>query len=503
MLPESPDGGIGDFPGIPPGAAVTFRARSGMHVAVNAAEAPREQPPGGDDTIRLPRVGPPPPPPPPPPGRPAGGPPIARVAPPDQPTTGAHRSTTGSTSAYTPGAAGPTAVATPAYGSGGSAAYRPGSFAPGTAPGAPAAHRGPDPSAGRPRLWVVALVAAVAGALVAAAVSAVVLSGDDDDPIASRPPVMTPDGAMDVRAILEQVEESVVTIETSVTSQGGVFEGAGTGVVLSADGLIMTNAHVIAQSETITVRAFDGAEYQATLVGSEPANDLAVISVDGADDLVPAEMGSSESLLVGESVIAIGNALNLGGQPSVTTGIVSATGRNIEGPDGRLSDLIQTDAAINPGNSGGPLVDSTGAVVGINTAIIQDMQNIGFAISIDSARPIIEDLQEGNGEITPDTPRLGVTTVPLAAVDEAMLEQLDIQTDEGAFVRDVVPDSGADEAGLEPGDVIMEVDGEEITSNEQLGEIVRDHEPGDTIEITVERNGEAQTLTAEIGRQGD
>ena len=104
--------------------------------------------------------------------------------------------------------------------------------------------------------------------------------------------------------------------------------------------------------------------------------------------------------------------------------------------------------------------------------------------------------------VTPDTPRLGVTTVPLAAVDEAMLEQLDIQTDEGAFVRDVVPGSGADEAGLEPGDVIMEVDGEEITSNEQLGEIVRDHEPGDTIEITVERNGEEQTLTAEIGRQG-
>jgi serine protease Do len=345
-------------------------------------------------------------------------------------------------------------------------------------------------------------VAALAGALAAAAVSAVVLSGDDDGSVASGPPVMTPDGAMDVRAILEEVEESVVTIETSVNSQGGVFEGAGTGVVLSADGLIMTNAHVIAQSDGITVRAFDGAEYEATLVGSEPSTDLAVIRVEGADDMVPAELGSSEALLVGEPVIAIGNALNLGGQPSVTTGIVSATNRTIDGPDGQLSDLIQTDAAINPGNSGGPLVDSSGAVVGINTAIIEDSQNIGFSIAIDSAKPIIDEIQQGNGEITPDTPRLGVTTIPVDTVAEEVREQFDIQSETGAFVVDVVPDSGADEAGVEQGDVIVSVEGEEITSNEQLGDIVREREPGDTIEIVVEREGEEQTLTAEIGRQG-
>jgi putative serine protease PepD len=373
-------------------------------------------------------------------------------------------------------------------------------FEPSPVSGVSPAHGGRS-GGGRQRIWIVALVAAVAGALVAAAVSAVVLSGDDD-PVASRPPVMTADGAMDVRAILEQVQESVVTIETSVNSQGGVFEGAGTGVVLSADGLIMTNSHVIAQSDGITVRAFDGAEYEATLVGSEPSNDLAVIRVDGADDLVPAELGSSEALLVGEPVIAIGNALNLGGQPSVTTGIVSATNRTIDSPDGQLSDLIQTDAAINPGNSGGPLVDSSGAVVGINTAIIQDSQNIGFSIAIDSAKPIIEELQQGNGEITPDTPRLGVTTIPVDTVADEVREQFDIQSETGAFVVDVVPDSGADEAGVEQGDVIVSVDGEDITSNEQLGEIVRESEPGDTIEIVVERDGEEQTLTAEIGRQG-
>ncbi|HEX5945561.1 MAG TPA: trypsin-like peptidase domain-containing protein [Acidimicrobiales bacterium] len=346
-------------------------------------------------------------------------------------------------------------------------------------------------------------MAAVASALVAAVVSVAVVSGsDEDDPAASRPPVMTPDGAMDVRAILERVEESVVTIETSGSARGGVFEGAGTGVVLSADGLIMTNAHVIAQSDGITVRAFDGAEYEATLVGSEPANDLAVIKVDGADEMVPAELGSSEALLVGEPVIAIGNALNLGGQPSVTTGIVSATNRTIDGPDGQLADLIQTDAAINPGNSGGPLVDSSGAVVGINTAIIENSQNIGFSIAIDSAKPIIDEIQQGNGEITPDTPRLGVTTVPVDTIADEVREQLDIQAEEGAFVVDVVPDSGADEAGVAQGDVIVSVNGEDITSNEQLGDIVRDREPGDTIEIVVEREGEEQTLTAEIGRQG-
>jgi serine protease Do len=250
------------------------------------------------------------------------------------------------------------------------------------------------------------------------------------------------------------------------------------------------------------VRQFDGSEHEATLVGSEPTSDIAVIRVDGVDDLRPAELGESAALEVGEPVIAIGNALNLGGQPTVTTGIVSAVNRSIDSREGRLSDLIQTDAAINPGNSGGPLVDSSGAVIGMNTAILQDSQNIGFAIAIDAAKPILDRIRNGEGEITPDTPRLGVTTVPLDTVDDAVREQLDIRTDEGAFVVEVAPDSGAEAAGVQQGDVILSVDGEDITSNEQLGEIVRDHEPGDTIEIVVEREGEALTLRAEIGRQG-
>ena len=447
---------------------------------MNAAEAPREQSPGGDDTIRLPIVGPPPPPPPPASARRQAGPPLAPLAPLVEP---------GGASA----GAGSRAGAPPRL-----------DLTAGAGRGHVRGDLPPGDRGGRGRTWVVALASALVGALVAAAVSAAVLWSDDGGTrIVARPPVTSPDGAMDIQTILEQVEESVVTIETSVSAQGGVFEGGGTGVVLSADGLVMTNAHVISQSDGITVRTFDGAEYQAALVGSEPASDLAVIQIDGVDDLVPAELGSSEALLVGEPVIAIGNALNLGGQPSVTTGIVSAVNRTIDGPDGRLSDLIQTDAAINPGNSGGPLVDSSGAVVGINTAIIENSQNIGFSIAIDSAKPIIEEIQDGNGEVTPDTPRLGVTTVPLDTVADEVREQLEVTAEEGAFVVEVVPGSGADEAGLEQGDVIVSVDGEEIaTSNERLGEIVREHEPGDTIEIVVDRSGEELTLTAEIGRQG-
>jgi serine protease Do len=350
-------------------------------------------------------------------------------------------------------------------------------------------------------VWPVAAAAALVGALVAALVSVLIVA-NDDDPSEVRTALTTPEGSVDIQTILEDVAESVVTIETSVAAQGDVFDGAGSGVVLSADGLVMTNAHVIAGSNSITVRTFDGAEHSATLVGSEPSNDLAVIQVDGVDDLAPADLGVSESLLVGEPVIAIGNALNLGGEPTVTTGIVSAVNRSIDGPDGRLSDLIQTDAAINPGNSGGPLVDSTGAVIGINTAIIQNSQNIGFAIAIDSAKPIIEQIQEGGGEITPDTPRLGVSTVPINTLDEAVREQFEIEATDGVFVVDVVPGSGAEAAGIEQGDVIVEIDGEQITSNDQVGEIVQGHEPGDSIEIVIERGGEEQTVTAEIGREG-
>ncbi|HEY8526984.1 MAG TPA: trypsin-like peptidase domain-containing protein [Acidimicrobiales bacterium] len=330
--------------------------------------------------------------------------------------------------------------------------------------------------------------------------TALTLADDDEEPRAA---LTTPDGSMDVQAILQEVEESVVTIETSGLEHGALFEGAGTGVVLSEDGLVLTNAHVLEGSDGISVRMFDGSTHDASLVGSAVSNDLAVIRIEGVSGLQPATLGSSDSLDVGEPVIAIGNALNLGGQPTVTTGIVSALSRTITASDGTtLTDLIQTDAAINPGNSGGPLVDSSGEVVGINTAILENTQNIGFSIAIDSVRSIIEDLQSGNGEITPDTPLLGVSTISLDTVTESVIEQLDISADEGAFVVEVEPGSGADDAGLRQGDVILEVDGEPITSSEDLGEVVRSSEVGQELEITIERDGEQRTVTAELGRRG-
>jgi putative serine protease PepD len=349
---------------------------------------------------------------------------------------------------------------------------------------------------------------AVAGGLLVGGTTAVVMAVDGDEaPVVARPAIVTPEGVMDIQAILDKVQESVVTIETTGSGGSGVFEGAGTGIVLSEDGLVLTNAHVIGSSDEIDVRLFDGATHSASLVGSSPDEDLAVIQVDGVDDLVPAELGSSDALQVGEPVIAIGNALNLGGQPSVTQGIVSAKNRSIQGPgvggeNVDLDNLVQTDAAINPGNSGGPLVDVSGQVVGVNTAIISDSQNIGFAIAIDAVKSQIEDLQNGGGEITPDTAFLGVSTVDVSGVEDAVREQLGIRTEDGAFVADVTPDSGADDAGLRAGDVIVAIDGDEVETSTEVADTVREHEPGDEIEITIERDGKEQDLTATLGRRG-
>jgi S1-C subfamily serine protease len=299
----------------------------------------------------------------------------------------------------------------------------------------------------------------------------------------------------------------VVTIETSANTAGGVFEGAGTGIVLSKDGLVLTNAHVISGTNDIKVRLFDGTLHKGGLIGSTPDDDLAVIKVDGVGGLVPAELGSSDVLQVGEPVIAIGNALNLGGKPSVTQGIVSATDRSIDdaGPSGEpvsLDNLIQTDAAINPGNSGGPLVDASGQVVGINTAIIADSQNIGFAIAIDPVKDLIRDLRKGKGDITPDTAFLGVQTVDLDGVEEAVRTQLGIVADKGAFVAEVTPGSGAAKAGLKDGDVIVAFDGKAVTSSTQVANEVRRHDSGDKVRLRIERDGKQRTLTATLGRRG-
>ena len=353
-----------------------------------------------------------------------------------------------------------------------------------------------------------AVLGAVAGGLVAALVATGVTVALDDDSSTSidRPvltPVTTSDGALDIQGILAKVQPSVVSIQTSTETARGLFEGAGSGIVLTADGLVLTNAHVIGNLGDITVVLNDGSEHPATLVGSSPDNDLAVIQAEGVDDLVPAELGSSDDLRVGDEVIAIGNALNLGGEATVTRGIVSAKERDLQTEGVSLEGLIQTDAAINPGNSGGPLVNAAGQVVAVNTAIVADAQNLGFSIAIDRARPIIEDLQAGEGQITPDQAFLGVSTSDIGDLTDEVRTRFDVEVDEGAFVTEVVPGSAADNAGLQPGDVIVEIDGDEVSeSNDVRGHIV-DKEPGDTVDIVIVRDGEEQTIEATLGERGD
>lgn len=350
-----------------------------------------------------------------------------------------------------------------------------------------------------------ALIGGLVGAIVAGGVTAAAMTVRDDSPAAptastasipSRGSSAISGETLDIRALLEKVQPSVVSIHTG-TREG---EAAGSGVVLSADGLVLTNAHVIEGATLIEVDFADGQSVEARLIGSAPESDVALIKAEGIEgEVQPAELGSSDELLVGDEVVAIGNALNLGSEPSVTTGIVSQTGRSINAPDGSvLDDLIQTDAAINPGNSGGPLINAQGQVVGINTAILADAQNIGFALEIDSIRALIDDLQAGR-DAEKERAVLGVSTLDVARIDPAVASRFSITATSGAFVQSVNAGSGAEVAGLLPGDVIMEVDGRRIRGSNDVGQAVRSKDSGESVTMTIEREGREQTITATLG----
>ncbi|MEZ5145130.1 MAG: trypsin-like peptidase domain-containing protein [Acidimicrobiales bacterium] len=308
---------------------------------------------------------------------------------------------------------------------------------------------------------------------------------------------------LDIQSILAKAQSSVVAIRTGQASSRGVFGGAGTGVVISSDGDVLTNAHVVSGSTTMRVTLADGTEKGATLVGSLPDSDVALVRIDDPGELSAAELGSSEDVKVGDDVVAIGNALNLGGTPSVTEGIVSAKDRTIQAPNVTLQNLIQTDAAINPGNSGGPLLNAAGQVVAINTAIISDAQNIGFAIPIDGIKPLIDELKRGGGTITPDTAFLGVSTTSVADTNASTLERYQVTTKEGAFVQDVTEGSAAAESGIQPGDVIVKVGGQAVTSSADVGAAIRSMVPGDSLTVEYERNGQRTTVVVTLKSRRD
>ncbi len=351
------------------------------------------------------------------------------------------------------------------------------------------------------------LLSALVGAIVAGVATAAALWDRSDQSAATaaapepdRSTMTVPGDALSIHALLQKVRPSVVSVHTGV--RGG--EAAGSGVVLSADGIVLTNAHVVDGAQSIEIDLADGRTAEARLLGSVPAADVAVLQAENlTQPLTPAALGSSDSLQVGDAVVAIGNALNLGEAPSVTTGIVSALNRPVStagdaGNQNTVLDAIQTDAAINPGNSGGPLVNAQGEVVGVNTAILADAQNIGFALAIDDIRSIIDDIKAGR-QVQTVRPLLGVETVDVSAISADIRSRFGVTATAGAFVQTVNPGTGAAAAGLRQGDVITSIDGRRVRSATDVGAAVRSKEPGDTVRIGWERQGSAQEGDATLG----
>jgi putative serine protease PepD len=283
---------------------------------------------------------------------------------------------------------------------------------------------------------------------------------------------------LDLRGILAKAGPAVVSIRAS--GLGG--SGAGTGIVITPDGEVLTNAHVVRNADTVRVRLEGEAQSRAaTVVGSDGRNDLALLKIGDATGLPTAELGDSDTVKVGDDIVAIGNALGLQGEPTVTRGIVSATDRTLD----TLTGLLQHDATINPGNSGGPLVNQLGQVIGINTATAGPGTGIGFAIPIDHAKEVIERLRRG--ETAPPVGWLGVQTID---PDDGS---------RGALIVAVVDGQPADSAGLREGDLITAVDGKPVAGTGELGGLVRDHRPGERATIEVTRDGTARTFQVTFG----
>ena len=293
--------------------------------------------------------------------------------------------------------------------------------------------------------------------------------------------------------------EQVVYSQWSWYGQNQVESGAGSGVIISSDGYILTCAHVVDGASTITVTIGDK-DYTATLVGEDTTSDIAVIKID-ADGLTPATVGNSDSLKVGQSVMAVGNPLGeLGG--TVTGGMISALNRSvtIQGSSSvNTMSLIQMDASVSPGNSGGGLFNMNGELVGIVNAksSSSDAEGLGFAIPINDAIKVAQELLE-NGYVT-GRPYLGITY--LAVTDAQTASQLGVNA-YGVYVVEVVKGGPADKAGLQAGDRIVSVDGSEVATQSDLGTLMQNHKAGDTIEITVARGGQMQTVNVTLGEKG-
>jgi S1-C subfamily serine protease len=284
---------------------------------------------------------------------------------------------------------------------------------------------------------------------------------------------------------------------------GEVPRGLGTGFIYDGSGYIATNAHVVegAQRLRVILPPPDNRTFDAQLVGSDPGTDLAVVKIDGPR-LPTVSLGQSANLQIGEGVVAVGNALGLSGGPTVTAGVVSALGRDVEAagqspssPATTLYGLIQTDAAINRGNSGGPLVNAVGQVVGVNTAGAAEAQAIGFAIAIDPAKPILDQLQK-NGRVNRGYLGIGVVTVSpgVAAIVNSSQAK-------GVVVAQVIPNGPAAAAGIQQGDIIIQIGDTPVDDRGDLEyALATQYGPGQTVPMKVIRNGTERTVNVTIGQ---
>lgn len=302
-----------------------------------------------------------------------------------------------------------------------------------------------------------------------------------------------------VADVVAKVGPSVVSVLTQGKSASDYYgtqetAGAGTGIILSKDGFIMTNKHVVpAGTTSVTVVLKDGTEYEnVKVVGRDALNDVAFLKIDGVTDLTPAQIGDSDDVKIGQKVIAIGNALGEY-QNTVTSGIISGTGRTLtaktsDGETETLTNLFQTDAAINPGNSGGPLVTYDGKVIGINTAIVQDANGLGFAIPINETTGMIKSLLE-TGKLS--RAYLGVRYTNLTP---ALAKSLNLDRQFGAYIDSkgagaIMAGSPAEKAGLQKGDIIIKVNDQTIDADHSLSSQTGRLQPGDSLNLTVLRDG--------------
>ncbi|MDC0035216.1 trypsin-like peptidase domain-containing protein [Chloroflexi bacterium] len=284
------------------------------------------------------------------------------------------------------------------------------------------------------------------------------------------------------------VQISTDTVAISLYNRIVPQTGVGSGIIIDKVGNVLTNNHVVEGADLVTVTLNDGRSYPATLVGSDNITDLAVIKISAAK-LTPAKFGRSAELQVGEDVIAVGHALGLKGGPTVSKGVVSALERTIQTDAQKaMVDLIQTDASINPGNSGGPLANSKGEVIGINTAIIDDSNGIGFAINIDDAHVVVDQI------LTSGNVLRGFLGITPFNVTDSIREQINLPVADGVIIAGVVSGFPAEKSGLQPEDVIVMLNKVSIENAGDLSKFLLNNPPGSKVEVRFYRNGELRKV---------